>query len=245
MNNSFLVANIYVPARLDFLQSITGLFLALFMWLHMLFVSTILISKDALWIVARFFEGYYIFGRPYPVLVTLFVSMIFFIMMVHALLALRKVPANWQQYSRFWRHMQTLHHGDTTLWLVQVITGFLIFFFAPVHLYMMATQPELIGPYGSADRVWTGRMWPLYLLLLFAVELHGGIGLYRLAMKWGWLSGKDSERSRILMRRAKWILTVFFILLGLLSLAAYIKIGIEHASYAGERYLPSWLGEHL
>ena len=34
---------------LDVVQSASGLLLALFMWGHMAFVSTILISKDAMW----------------------------------------------------------------------------------------------------------------------------------------------------------------------------------------------------
>jgi len=33
------------PARLDLIQSASGLFLGLFMWGHMAFVSSILISK--------------------------------------------------------------------------------------------------------------------------------------------------------------------------------------------------------
>ncbi len=37
------------PARLDVLQSATGLALGLFMWVHMLFVSSILLGKDAMW----------------------------------------------------------------------------------------------------------------------------------------------------------------------------------------------------
>ena len=41
------------PARLDFVQSASGLFLGLFMWGHMAFVSTILISNDAMWWVTR------------------------------------------------------------------------------------------------------------------------------------------------------------------------------------------------
>jgi fumarate reductase subunit C len=36
-------------------------------------------------------------------------------------------------------------------------------------------------------------------------------------------------------------LTVFFLVLGLATLAAYIKIGIEHAPRAGERYTPDWV----
>ena len=35
-----------MPAKLDFIQSASGLFLGLFMWVHMVFVSTILVSKD-------------------------------------------------------------------------------------------------------------------------------------------------------------------------------------------------------
>jgi len=243
MKHSHTAAAAYGPARLDLLQSATGLFLALFMWLHMFFVASILVSKDAFWTVARFFEGYFFFDRPYPLLVSGFVNLVFLIIVLHAALALRKFPANWQQYRSFWSHMRAMHHGDTTLWMVQVVTGFAMFFLASVHLYLMATRPELIGPYGSADRVWSGRMWPLYLLLLFAVELHGGIGLYRLAVKWGWFASADPLRSRIRMKRAKWALTGFFVVLGLLSLAAYVKIGIDHAPNAGELYVPTWMQE--
>ena len=81
----------------------------------------------------------------------------------------------------------------------------------------MLTQPDTIGPYGSADRVWSDTMWPLYLVLLFAVEFHGGVGLYRVALKWGWFETGDP----------------------LATLAAYMKIGIEHAPYYGQPYEPA------
>ena len=45
------------PARLDLIQSGTGLILALFMWAHMFFVSSILISHDAMYWVSKMFEG--------------------------------------------------------------------------------------------------------------------------------------------------------------------------------------------
>lgn len=211
------------------------------MWLHMFFVSSILIGKDTFWTVARFFEGYFFFGRGIPELVSAFVAAVFVIIVLHAALALRKFPANWWQYSTFWRHMRAMHHRDTALWLVQVITGFAMFFLASVHLYLMMTRPELIGPYASADRVWTARMWPLYVTLLFAVELHGAIGLYRLAVKWGWFERGDPLRTRTRLKAAKWVMTVFFLALGLASLAAYIKIGIEHSPNAGELYTPAWV----
>jgi fumarate reductase subunit C len=84
-------------------------------------------------------------------------------------------------------------------------------------------------------------MWPLYLLLLFAVELHGGVGLYRLAVKWGWFESTDPQRTRARLKRAKWVLTGIFVALGLVSLAVYVKIGLDHAPLAGELYTPAWV----
>jgi fumarate reductase subunit C len=229
------------PARLDLLQSGTGLALGLFMWVHMFFVASILLGKDAMWTVARFFEGYHLFGRPLPWLVSLLVAVVFALFIAHAWLALRKFPASYREYRTFREHMHGMRHGDTSLWLWQVLTGFALFFMASVHLYIMLTRPERIGPFESADRVWSDLMWPLYLVMLFAVEIHGGIGLYRLALKWGWFAGPDPAATRRRLRALKWALTAFFLVLGLATLAAYMKIGIEHAPHYGEPYVPSWL----
>ena len=227
------------PARLDFIQSVSGLVIALFMWGHMFFVSSILISNDAMWKITKMFEGYYIFGRSYPVIVSFVVAGVIALIVVHAVLALRKFPINYQQYSLFRGHMAMMRHEDTTLWFWQVFTGFALFFLAAPHLFIMLTHPELIGPFESSDRVWTGRYWPLYILLLLAVEFHGGIGLYRLAVKWGWFEGTDPNVTRKWLKTLKWGLTVFFLVLGFATLAAYIKIGIQHAPYYGERYTPA------
>ena len=62
------------PARMDLAQSASGLVLGLFMWGHMAFVSTILISNDAMWMVTKAFEGHYIFGRSFQQLLPVFAS---------------------------------------------------------------------------------------------------------------------------------------------------------------------------
>jgi fumarate reductase subunit C len=228
------------PARLDLAQSGTGLLLGVFMWGHMFFVSSILISEDAMWTITKMFEGYFFFGKAYPGIVSGVVAVIFLLFITHAGLALRKFPINYTQYRTYRDHMGMMRHEDTTLWYWQVVTGFAMFFLASVHLYQMLMHPGLIGPYESADRMWSGRWWPLYLVLLFAVELHGGIGLYRLAVKWGWFSGKNPNATRKNLKRLKWALSVFFIVLGLVTMAAYIRIGIAHADRVGERYVPTW-----
>ena len=227
------------PARLDWAQSVSGLVLALFMWGHMFFVSSILISKDAMWTITKMFEGYFFFGKAYPGIVSVVVAVIIVLLVVHAALAVRKFPINYRQYKTFRGHMQLMRHEDTTLWYWQVVTGFAMFFLAAPHLFQMLTQPGRIGPFESADRVWSDRYWPLYILLLLAVEMHGGIGLYRLCVKWQWFAGSDPNATRKRLKTLKWAITVFFLVLGFATLAAYIKIGIDHAPDYGQPYVPA------
>jgi fumarate reductase subunit C len=105
----------------------------------------------------------------------------------------------------------------------------------------MLMHPDAIGPFGSGNRFWSGSWWPLYLVLLFAVELHAGIGLYRLAVKWGWLQGDDPNVGRARLKRLKWVLTIFFLALGLATFAAYMKIGREIEGNPGAVYVPAWV----
>ncbi len=132
--------------------------------------------------------------------------------------------------------MQMMNHTDTNLWYIQVVTGFLMFFLGSVHLYIMLTNPGSIDPYMSADRIVSGNLWPLYLILLVCVELHGTIGLYRLCMKWGWFAGKDAKKSRQNLKKMKNRATIFFMTVGILALLVFIVIGIGHRDRVGERY---------
>lgn len=227
------------PARMDLIQSSTGLILGLFIMGHILFEATILISKDAMYAMTQFFEGYYFFGEHYPGIISFLAAAVFAIIILHALTALRKFPSNYRQYRIFRTHAKNFSHNDTTLWLWQIITGFMMFFLASIHLYTMIAEPSNIGPFASADRIVTGWMWPLYLVLLISVVLHAFIGLYRLALKWGWFEGKDAKRSRKLMKKAMLFAIIFYVGIGLAALGAYIVIGVEHADSAGERYHPT------
>ena len=216
-----------IPARLDYLQSATGLLLALFIAGHILFEASILLGPDAMKRMTLFFEGYYLFGERHPGIVGALAGFVFILFVLHALLAMRKIPSTWRQYRTFRHHMKRMHHEDTSLWMVQVVTGFAMFFLGSVHLYLMMTNPGEIGPYLSARRVVEGWMWPLYLALLFCVVLHAFVGLYRLAMKWGWFEGRDYRRSRKTMKNLMRLAIVLYLLVGLASLATYVRIGLE------------------
>ena len=232
----------HAPARLDFMQSLTGFILALFIVAHLLFEASIIISKDAMLAVTKLFEGYYFFGEAYPSIISFLAAFISLILILHALTAVRKFPSSYRQYHLFKKHSLQFQHNDTTLWFYQVITGFMMFFLAPIHLYMMMTQPANIGPYASADRIYSDWMWPLYLLLLISVVIHAGIGLYRLAMKWGLLTRhhnhKQTKKNRYLIKKIMIIGIVVYLCIGLLSLATYMMIGYDHQDKAGERYHP-------
>ena len=173
-----------IPAKLDLWQSLTGLALGLFMWVHLILVSSILISKDAMFFVTRLLEGSL---DPFnkagtsalPAIAAIVVLLLF---VVHALLAMRKFPANYKQLKVMRGHVKLMRHSDTTQWWIQAITGFVMFFLGSAHLIIIASNADRIGPYMSAERYVTWGLWPLYLVLLFAVELHGAIGLYRLAV---------------------------------------------------------------
>jgi fumarate reductase subunit C len=76
--------------------------------------------------------------------------------------------------------------------------------------------------------------------MLFAVEFHGASDCSA-SRSMGWFAGDDAVATRRRLRTFKWALTAFFLVLGLATLAAYIKIGIEHAPNYGEHYVPSWV----
>ena len=215
-----------LPAKLDFIQSVTGAFLAIFMVGHMIFVSSILISKDFMNAIAKFMEMPFIFGDN-PIMVTVAAGTVFLIFIVHAAVALRKFPSTYRQYKVALTHAHLMNHTDTRLWFIQVLTGFTMFFLGSVHLYIIMTHPEITADV-SAGRMAMEWMAPLYLLLLLAVEFHGAIGLYRLALKWGWFNGSNPKEGRKKLKLYKHALTLFMLTLGVLSLAAFIKIGLEN-----------------
>ncbi|MDA3945648.1 MAG: fumarate reductase cytochrome b subunit [Helicobacteraceae bacterium] len=230
-----------LPARLDFIQSATGVVLALFISGHILFESSILISNDAMYTMTQFFEGYYFFGENYPSIISVLALTILAIIVVHALVALRKFPSNYKQYKIMKEHTVRMNHHDTSLWVVQVITGFAMFFLASVHLYTMISQPDMIGPYASSERMVTEMMWPLYLLLLFAVVIHAGIGVYRLILKWGLFEAdqqKFMKQRRALLRMIMYFVVTLYLTVGVFSLLRYMSIGYEHDFESGARYHP-------
>lgn len=223
--------------RDEWLSGVSGVFLALFMWAHMLFVGTILTGKRGFDFVANLFEVTWL-AQPIVVLVTV----AFF---VHFVTASRKIPAKFRDRKQMmdlgltikgsrkrWRQdrrseIRHRDHSETSLWLWQVRTGMTILAIGSIHLFVVGAdivQRTLGGPGISAaesmGRVQDG-MWILYAILLFCVELHGGIGLYRVAVKWGLgsripLIGRRIRRE--MTQRMERLVLWFFMLVGVITL---------------------------
>lgn len=216
------------PARLDRWQSISGLLLGLFIWIHLIGDASILLGPEAFAAVHHFYEGGAFLSQPVPALTALAAGAIFALLVIHAALALRKFPRDYQAYRSMRSHSRSMRHGDTRLWLIQVWTGFAMFFLAPVHLYVVMSKPEAIGPIFSSQRVTWDGFWLLYLLLLLIVVPHAAIGLYRLALKWGWPPSSRPACQRRRLGVTMWCTIVLFVILGMLALATFYGIGLQH-----------------
>ncbi|MEA2048537.1 MAG: fumarate reductase cytochrome b subunit [Campylobacterota bacterium] len=227
-----------IPAKLDVLQSTTGLILAIFIVFHLIFESSILLGKESMYTLTKIFEGEFIIEGGSPLFISGLAMSISVIFILHAALAMRKFPSSYREYLRFRTHTKLMKHADTNLWFIQVTTGFMLLFLGAIHLYTMITQPQNIGPFASSDRIYSDTMWPMYLILLVTVVLHTGVGVYRLIIKWGWFDGKNPRKNRIKTRKIIKVIVILYLLLGLFSLLAYMKIGYEHQENYGERYLP-------
>ena len=224
------------PARLDFIQSVTGLILAVFIMGHLLFEASILISNEAMYKMTILFEGYYFFGETYPGIISFLAAAVSVVFVVHALTAMRKFPSDYKKYKIMKEHMSQIKHEDTSLWMVQVVTGFIMFFVGSIHLYTMMTQPSNIGPFASSSRIVDDLMGPLYAVLLVSVVFHAFVGLYRLALKWGFMEGENTKKSRKRFKLIMKFMIVTYLLIGFASLAKYTYIGLNHDFSDGVKY---------
>jgi fumarate reductase subunit C len=210
---------IYVPAPsrasayLDWLQMLTGAGLVLFMWGHMGLVASVNLGADAMNTVARFFEETYMVQVGGP--------MIGFTFLLHFILAARKVPFRMEQQATICKHSRMLHHFDTWLWLIQAFTAMVILIMGSIHMWtVLSTLP--ITAAKSAARIQGGFWLVFYLILLPMVELHVGIGFYRIAVKWGFVRRKTRKG----FKKFENIITGIFILIGLITIIRFLTLPI-------------------
>lgn len=194
-----------ISAYLDILQMLTGAGLILFMWSHMILVASVNLGPEVMNTIARFFEDTYMAQAGGPVIAIIF--------LFHFVLAARKIPFRSREMFTFWKHSRILRHTDTWLWMIQAVTAMIILIMGAIHMWTVLTDLPILAA-KSAARVQGGFWLIFYLILLPMVELHVGIGFYRIAVKWGFVKRKDRKP----FKGFENILTALFILIGLVTI---------------------------
>ena len=195
-------------AYLDFLQMLTGAALILFMWSHMLLVASVIPSPRVMNAIAGFLEETYMAQVGGPIIACIF--------LLHFILAARKVPFRVEQQTTIWQLSRQLRHTDTYLWLVQAASAMIILIMGAIHMWTVLTDLPITAA-KSAARIQGGFWLVFYLILLPMIELHVGIGFYRIAVKWGFARRKDRNS----FKRLENYLTAMFIIIGLIALGRF------------------------
>lgn len=168
-------------AYLDLFQMLTGVGLVAFMWAHMILVASVNLDfgggrvMDA---IAHFFEATYMAQLGGP--------LIALVMLAHFVVAARKLPFRLREQKAMWRHSVRFKHLDTWLWIVQAGTAFIVLIMGCIHMWVVLTHLPITAA-KSAARIQGGWWLLFYLVLLPMIELHVGIGIYRIGVKWGWI----------------------------------------------------------
>lgn len=220
----------------ELISGASGLILALFMWGHMMLVGTILFGERGFDWLAGGLERLFIAQPTVVVIVIVF--------LVHAVYASRKIPSRLRERRRFIAltrdlrsavakddehnaSVRTRPHLESYLWVWQVRTGMVILVIGSFHLILLGLDvfTPLFGDVPgieastSMERVREG-LWLPYAILLLCVEFHAGVGLYRLAIKWG----AGSRLSRRTLWRLEHIIFWVFTILGVIILLVLASV---------------------
>jgi fumarate reductase subunit C len=209
----YVAAPSRTSAYFDWLQMLSGAGLVLFMWSHMVLVASVNLGPGVMNTIAHFFEATYMAQVGGPLIGATF--------LLHFVLAARKVPFRMEQQRVIWKHSRVLHHTDTWLWLVQALTAMIVLIMGAIHMWTVLTDLPITAQ-KSAARIQGGFWAVFYFILLPMVELHVGIGFYRIAVKWGFIRRKERKGFKTFEN----ILTGIFILIGVITMIRFLTLPI-------------------
>jgi fumarate reductase subunit C len=213
--DSRTVADLNRPLRadayLDSLQMVTGVLLILFMWSHMILVASVNLGAGVMNAIAMFLEDHYLAQVGGPMIALLF--------LLHFLLAARKMPFRSREARAMWQHSRRFNHLDTWLWVVQAGSAMVILIMGSIHMWTVLTNLPITAA-RSAARIQGGWWLAFYVVLLPLIELHVGIGLYRIGVKWGWIT----RANRSFLKRYENRITLGFIIIGAVTLFTFYFI---------------------
>jgi fumarate reductase subunit C len=164
--------------------------------------------------LAHFFEVSYMAQVGGPVIFATFLA--------HFVLAARKIPFTSKEQGLMLANAKRMRHGDTWLWVVQALTAMIILIMGSIHMWVVLTDLPITAA-KSAARVQGGWWMLFYLVLLPMVELHVGIGFYRIMIKWGVIDSKG----RFGFKKKENMLTAIMIGIGVVTLLRFWFLAIK------------------
>jgi fumarate reductase subunit C len=195
-------------AVLDWLQMLSGASLVLFMWCHMILVSSVILGAGVMNGIAWFFEVTYMAQVGGPI--------IFIVFILHFILAARKIPFTATGQETAWAHARMMRHRDTWLWIVQVITAMIVLIMGATHMWVILNDFPITAQKSAARVASGGWLW-FYFILLPMIELHVSVGAYRIGVKWGFIS----KEKRPFYKRLELYLFAGFMIIGVITLLVF------------------------
>jgi fumarate reductase subunit C len=203
-------ANCRCSAYLDWLQMLSGACLVAFMIMHLFFVGSVIISPALMNGLSHIFEwtGMAQIGGP----------VIFFLLLLHFVLAARKIPFVSKQQEVMLGNARRMRHLDTWLWVIQAVSGMVILLMGSIHLWTVLTDLPITAE-KNALRLQESLGWVwFYIVFIPMVWLHTGIGFYRIMVKWG-IVGIDG---RLGLRKKDALVVAAAMIIGFATLLRFV-----------------------
>ncbi len=200
--------------KLEFYQVATGILLTCFIFGHLLLVSSILLGVNFFNALAYFLEVTYIELLILPI--------ILLIMFTHFIVAARKFPFRQGELVAMYKHSKSMKHAATWAWSIQAITAIALLALASTHIFQVLLDLPITAE-KSAARMQADGATLFYSALLFCSWLHVGIGIFRLGVKYGYITAEN--RSCCAKKLA--IVIALCIFLGFLAEIMYNSIDLE------------------
>jgi len=202
-------------AYLDWLQMLSGAALIAFMCMHLMFVSSVIIGPGVMNSLSGFFEtsGLAQVGGP----------AIFILLLLHFVLAARKIPFATKQQGIMLANARRMSHTDTWLWVLQAVSGMVILIMGSIHLWTVLTDMPITAQ-KNAMRLQDGWAWlAFYLVFIPMVWMHTGVGFYRIMIKWGIVGNSG----RMGLKKKDALITAAVIGVGLFTLARLLFLSTK------------------
>jgi len=187
---------------------VSGLALAAFMLGHEAMLASVWAGAASMNRLARFLEGTRLVGPGVVAVATL--------LLVHAVLAVRRLPWRWTEAKAYARKAGSLLHWDTVSWALQAATALVVGVLVAIHLWTAGGDLPVQAA-KSAGRVARLAGTGFYDVLLSAAALHAALGLERIATKWG-------PFRRTAARRLAWLVLAGLLLAGFGTLIAFDRL---------------------